>query len=152
MNQNGKYLAINAVIAALYVVLTTINPIGHGMIQIRVSEMLAIIPFINRKFIPGILIGVTVANFFSPLGYIDVLVGLSCAIVSYTISYFIKNLWINVVQYAIVCGLIVSLMLKYVLGIPYWPSVVAIFLSTLLVGLIGAVIFNTLKTRLKLID
>ena len=152
MNQNGKYLAINAVIAALYVVLTTINPIGHGMIQIRVSEMLAIIPFINRKFIPGILIGVTVANFFSPLGYIDVLVGLSCAIFSYTISYFVKNLWVNVVQYAVVCGLIVSLMLKYVLDIPYWPSVVAIFLSTLIVGLIGAVIFNTLKTRLKLID
>lgn len=152
MKFTSKDLAINACIAALYVVLTTINPIGHGMIQVRVSEMLAILPFINRKFIPGMIVGVTVANFFSPLGYIDVLVGVGCAVVSYTISYFIKNLWINVVQYAVVCGLIVSLMLKSVLGIPYWPSVIAIFVSTLIVGMIGAVIFNALKERLKLVD
>ncbi|QQD86145.1 QueT transporter family protein [Jeotgalicoccus sp. ATCC 8456] len=141
-------MAINAVLAAIYVALTVINPIGTGAIQLRVSEILCVIPFFNRKYIPGILLGLAIANAFSSLGLIDVAVGLVIGIIAYTISYFVKNVWLNAVQYSILSGLIVALALYLVLGIPYWFSVMTVGASTLIMTLIGTFIFKKFGDRI----
>lgn len=150
MKMSTRDLAINAILAALYVVFTTINPIGTGAIQLRVSEMLAMVPFFNRKYIPGLLIGVVIANAFSSLGPIDVVVGLSISVIAYTISYFVKNVWVNAVQYSLLCAIIVPLMLWQVLGIPYWPTFFAIFISNLIVTLIGTFLISKFGDRMML--
>lgn len=152
MKMTTRDLAANAILAALYVVFTTINPIGSGAIQLRVSEMLCVIPFFNRKYIPGLIIGMAIANMFSSLGPIDVLVGVSISAIAYTISYFIKNIWVNVFQYSLLCAIIVPLMLYKVLGIPYWPTFVAIFISTIIVTSIGAVLIQKFGNRLMLTE
>lgn len=139
---NVRDLALNAVLAALYVALTVINPIGTGAIQLRVSEILCVIPFFNRKYIPGILLGLAIANAFSSLGLIDVAVGLIIGIIAYSISYFVKNVWINAVQYSLLSGIFVGLALNYVLGIPFWFSLFTVGVSTLLMTLIGTFIFK----------
>lgn len=143
----NKLLIYNAVLAAIYVVLTVINPIGTMAIQIRVSEMLAVIPFFNRQYIPGMLLGLAIANFFSPLGLIDVATGVGIAVISYTISYFIKNVWINVIQYSVLCGIFVGLMLLIVLEVPFWFSFVTITISTLITTSIGAFVFSKIRHR-----
>lgn len=135
-------------LAAIYVVTTVINPIGTMAIQIRVSEMLAVIPFINRQYIPGLILGVAIANLFSPLGIIDVAVGVSIAVISYTISYFVKNIWVNVVQYSVLCGVIVGFMLWSVTGIPFWLNFATITISTLITTSIGAVLFGKILHRI----
>lgn len=135
-------------LAAIYVATTVINPIGTMSIQIRVSEMLAVIPFFNRQYIPGILMGVGIANLFSGLGFLDVLVGVGIAVISYTISYFVKNIWINIGQYSLLCGVFVGLMLWAVLGIPFWFSLVTITISTLITTSIGAYIFSKIGDRI----
>lgn len=145
---NVRDLAINAVLAAIYVALTVINPIGTGAIQLRVSEILCVIPFFNRKYIPGILLGLAIANAFSSLGLIDVAVGLVIGVIAYTISYFVKNVWLNAVQYSILSGLIVALALYLVLGIPYWFSVMTVGTSTLIMTLIGTFIFKKFGDRI----
>lgn len=145
---NVRDLAINAVLAAIYVALTVINPIGTGAIQLRVSEILCVIPFFNRKYIPGILLGLAIANAFSSLGLIDVAVGLVIGVIAYTISYFVKNVWLNAVQYSILSGLIVALALYLVLGIPYWFSVMTVGASTLIMTLIGTFIFKKFGDRI----
>ncbi|WP_026866730.1 MULTISPECIES: QueT transporter family protein [Jeotgalicoccus] len=145
---NVRDMAINAVLAAIYVALTVINPIGTGAIQLRVSEILCVIPFFNRKYIPGILLGLAIANAFSSLGLIDVAVGLVIGIIAYTISYFVKNVWLNAVQYSILSGLIVALALYLVLGIPYWFSVMTVGASTLIMTLIGTFIFKKFGDRI----
>ncbi|WP_411843031.1 QueT transporter family protein [Salinicoccus sp. HZC-1] len=138
----------NALLAALYVATTVINPIGTMAIQIRVSEMLAVIPFFNRQYIPGIILGVGIANLFSGLGFMDVLVGVGIAVISYTISYFVKNIWVNVGQYSILCGIFVGLMLWMVLGIPFWFSFITITISTLMTTSIGAFVFSKIGDRI----
>ena len=116
-------------------------------IQIRVSEMLAVIPFFNRKYIPGIILGVGIANLFSGLGVMDVVVGVGIAVISYTISYFIKNAWVNAAQYSLLCGVFVGLMLWLVAGIPFWFSFVTITISTLITTFIGTFIFARIGDR-----
>ncbi|HJE20163.1 MAG TPA: QueT transporter family protein [Aliicoccus persicus] len=145
---NSKYVVYNAVIAAIYVALTVINPIGTMAIQIRVSEMISVLPFFNRKFIPGVLIGVGIANMFSGLGILDVIVGVGIGAVAYTISYFVKNVWINVVIFSLLCGVFVGWMLLAVAELPFWISFFSITISTLITTSIGALIFKSIGKRI----
>lgn len=135
-------IASNAILSALYVVLTLVNPIGWGALQLRVSEMLMVIPFFNRKYIYGAIIGVIIANSFSPLGVIDVAVGTLCCIISYTLSKHINNKYINACIYSAVAGALVGLELKIVFRLPFIPSVISVFISTLIITFIGVFIFK----------
>lgn len=145
---NSKYIVYNAVIAAIYVALTVINPIGTMAIQIRVSEMISVLPFFNRKFIPGVLIGVGIANMFSGLGILDVVVGVGIGAVAYTISYFVKNVWVNISIFSILCGIFVGWMLLVVAGLPFWISFFSITASTLITTTVGAIIFRAMGKRI----
>lgn len=145
---NIRDMAINAVLAAIYVALTVINPIGTGAIQFRISEILCVIPFFNRKYIPGMVLGVGIANIFSSLGLIDVVVGVTISVIAYTLSYFIKNVWINALQYSVLAGLFVALALYLVLGLPYWFSAATVGLSTLITTFIGTFIFKKFGHRI----
>ena len=137
----------NAVLAAVYVATTVINPIGTMAIQLRISEMLAVIPFFNRQYIPGMILGLAIANMFSGLGLIDVVAGVGIAAIAYTISYFVKNIWLNVVQYSLLCGIFVGLMLWLVLGIPFWFNFISILISTLITTSLGAWLFTKIAHR-----
>ena len=61
MNANRKralFVAQGAVIAALYVVLTVVlAPISFGAMQVRLSEILAVLPMFTPAAVPGLFIG-----------------------------------------------------------------------------------------------
>lgn len=135
-------IAGNALLAALYVALTVVNPIGWGALQFRISDMLMVIPFFNRKYIYGATIGVIIANSFSPLGVIDVAVGALSCIIPYTISKHINNKYINACIFSAVVGVLVGLELKIVLRLPFIPSAISVFISTLIITFIGVFIFK----------
>ena len=145
---NIRDMAINGVLAAVYVALTVINPIGTGAIQFRISEMLCVIPFFNRKYITGMILGVGIANIFSSLGLIDVIVGVTISVIAYSLSYFIKNVWVNALQYSVLAGLFVGLALYLVLGLPYWFSAATVGLSTLITTFIGTFIFKKIGHKI----
>ena len=62
---NTKFLVSTALIAAIYVVMTlAIAPLSFGMIQIRISEVLMLMAFIDKKYAPGLVLGCFIANCF----------------------------------------------------------------------------------------
>ena len=66
---NTKSLIMNAGIAALYAVLTiALAPISYGPVQVRLSEAMTLLAFVNPKLLPGLVIGCFAANLTSPLG------------------------------------------------------------------------------------
>lgn len=142
-----KDISKNAAIAAIYFALTLINPLGWGMFQFRFSEIISVIPFYNRKYIPGVLAGVVIANCFSPLGLIDVVVGFLCGAICYIISKRIKNNYINSLIFSLLCGTLVGFELKQVLALPFLLSFVSIIISTMGTSLLG--IFIVEKTKFK---
>lgn len=84
-----KYLASAGIIAALYVALTLVSAIfgmSSGVIQIRISEMLCILPVYTTAAIPGVTIGCLVANLLTGgtiydiiFGTLATLIGVVCA-------------------------------------------------------------------------
>lgn len=74
-----RTLVINALVAAIYVVLSYfpgVFNLASGAIQFRLSEALNHLVAFNRKYLYGVVIGVVIYNaLFSPMGWLDVLFG-----------------------------------------------------------------------------
>ena len=87
-----KFLAQAAIIAALYAALTVlIMPASYGVMQLRISEALTILPAFTPAAIPGLFIGCIVANIVSPVGLIDVLIGSSATLIAAVCSYLLRD-------------------------------------------------------------
>ena len=84
--RNTKALCQTAVVAALYVALTTLNPLSWGVIQFRVANMLCALPFKDKRYAPAVLLGIAIANATSPFGPVDVLFGLLAEGTAYAVE------------------------------------------------------------------
>lgn len=144
-------LCFIAVMAALYVVLTVINPFGYGMIQLRVSAIMSIIPFWDKRFRAPCLLGVVAANLFSPMGMVDVVCGAAIWLIAYYIIDKIKTpRYFKCIAAAFLSGAIVGLELWAVAHAPLLLSFCSVTLSQLIVFTVGYPIIGKLQ-KLKVI-
>lgn len=75
---NVTHLTKAAAIAALYVVLTFVANIfglSNGVIQVRISEALTILPFFTPLAIPGLFVGCLVSNILTGCMPLDIIFG-----------------------------------------------------------------------------
>lgn len=73
-----KLIARGALVAALYIIFTSFPPfnsISYMGNQVRVSEALTVLPFIEPAAVPGLFIGCFLANLLGPLGPWDIFLG-----------------------------------------------------------------------------
>ncbi len=73
-----RKLALSAVVAAVYAVLTLfLAPISFSSVQFRISEVLCILPWFFPCTTQGLFIGCIVANLLNPMGFsaLDVVFG-----------------------------------------------------------------------------
>lgn len=93
MHKNSRpviYLIRVALIAAIYLATTLIFlPMSFGMVQIRISEALTVLPYRFKEAILGITIGCFIANLFSPFGPIDWVLGTFLTLLAAIITYFL---------------------------------------------------------------
>ena len=76
MGINTRKLVTAAIIGALYAVLTMVlAPISYGPIQMRVSEVLCILPYFLPYTAWGLFFGCAAANLISTAGILDVVFG-----------------------------------------------------------------------------
>ena len=144
---NTKFLVSTALIAAIYVVMTlAIAPLSFGMIQIRISEVLMLMAFIDKKYAPGLVLGCFIANCFSPFGMMDVVFGITKC----SKTLFGASLW------PVLCNAFIGIEL-YLFGSPLLLSMATVaFGEFLSVSVVGYVLFrqvlknSTLVERLKI--
>lgn len=90
-----NYLVKSAGVAALYAVLTLLLPVAsYGPIQFRFSEILVLLVFYNKRFIPGLVLGCAIANLFSPMMLFDVVFGTISSYIAFILMKKTKNLYI----------------------------------------------------------
>ncbi len=73
-----KGLTTSAIIAAMYVVLTYLSAmfgLSSGVIQLRISEALTILPVYTAAAVPGLFVGCIIANLLSGCVALDVVFG-----------------------------------------------------------------------------
>lgn len=149
-NSTVKLIVINGIIAALYAALTVaLAPISYMEIQFRLSEILVMLAFYNKKLIPGLVIGCVIANLFSPLGLMDVIFGSLATLLATILIYYSKNMIVAAFAGAIVNGIIIGIELNVAYQLPLLLTCLQVFVGELVVLLIAVAVFKAIeKTNL----
>ncbi len=118
--RNTKFLLHAAIISAIYATLTIfLMPFSYGVMQVRVSEALTILPYFTPAAIPGLFIGCLVSNLVGPYGIVDMILGSSATLIAAAMSYFLRRRPVLVpLPPVITNGVIIGGMLYYVYAVP----------------------------------
>ena len=166
MNKRGfntaRYLARGGIIAALYVVLTLITSLvglASGAVQIRISEMLCILPVFLPEAIPGLTLGCLIANLTSGgLAALDIIFGTLATLIGAIGAYLLRRLppkfiWVATLPNIIANTLILPPVIIYAYGSEesYLFITLSIFISQLIsAGLGGFALYPVINgTALK---
>ncbi|MEE3466815.1 MAG: QueT transporter family protein [Eubacterium sp.] len=87
-------ITLAAMIAALYVVLTFVSNafgLASGVIQVRISEALTILPFFTPAAIPGLAIGCLLSNWLTGCVLPDILFGTLATLIGALGSYALRK-------------------------------------------------------------
>ena len=124
-NRSTNILRITygAVIAAIYVVLTVIfAPISFGPMQVRIAEMLMILPMFTPAAVPGLFIGCIIANMLGGAIALDVIFGSLATLIGAWGGYLLRrNRWLVPIPPILSNALIVPFVLKYGYGFTEIP-------------------------------
>ncbi len=101
MKNSTLIYARAGIIACLYVILSLLTfPLASGAVQLRVSEVLTLLPLIYVEAIPALFIGCLLSNLITGCALLDVFLGslitLVCAFLTFIAGKFIKNKIIKV--------------------------------------------------------
>lgn len=134
-NSAVRSLTEGAVIAALYAAATlAFAPIAFGMLQLRVSEALTILPVMSAASIPGLTIGCAIANILgimmgaNEIGVLDVVLGSLATLLAAVCSRLLRKVTIKGIPFlsllmpVLFNGVIIGLELALVVGLPLWSS------------------------------
>ena len=114
-----RRLAQGALIAAIYVVLTFVfAPISFGAMQVRIAEILTILPLFTPAAIPGLFIGCLLANILGGAIIWDVIFGSIATLIGAALGYVLRfNRWLVPIPAVVSNSVIVPLVLRYGYGV-----------------------------------
>lgn len=148
-----KYVTQAALVAALYVVLTYVAlamGLSSGVIQIRFSEALTILPYFMPSAIPGLFVGCILANLLTGCALWDVVFGSIATLIGAVITYLLreKNKFLAPIAPILSNTLIVPFVLKHVYGmsggLPYF--FLTVFIGEVLsCGVLGMLLLCSLE-------
>lgn len=125
MQKKTKYLVQAAAVAALYALLTlAVQPLSSGLIQLRVSEALCVLPFFTAAAVPGLFVGCAVANLLVGAALPDVIFGslatLAAAQAARLITLGGASRYVVPLPAVVVNGVVVGVLLHevYEVGVP----------------------------------
>ena len=115
-----RFLCQAALIAAAYVVLTYLAHLfglDAGAIQVRLSEMLCVLPMFTPAAIPGLYLGCLLANLLTGAVWLDVLVGPVATLIGALGTYALRRYkWIAPLPPVLSNTILVPFVLAYGYG------------------------------------
>ena len=130
MKRTTIYLTRGAIIAALYVALTGVSALlglHNGVIQLRLSEILTILPVFFPEAILGVTLGCLISNLVTGCVVWDIIFGSLATLVGAVGSYLLRRLpknlmWLAPLPTVLANALIVPPVLIFAYGVPdaFW--------------------------------
>ena len=151
------FLAQGAIIAAMYVALTLIfAPISFGAVQVRIAEVLTILPMFTPAAIPGLFIGCLIANGIGGGILLDVIFGSIATLLGAVFGYLLRfNRWLVPIPAIVSNTIIVPFVLKYGYGIeiPIWLMMIYIAIGEIIgCYVLGEAFASVLMRRKDLVN
>ena len=139
-----------AVIAALYVVLTYVfSAFASGVIQVRVSEALTILPAFTPAAIPGLVIGCLLSNTLTGCVLLDIIFGSVATLIGALGSYALRrHTWLVPIPPIVYNMIIVPFVLRFAYGATdAFPFMIATVGAGEIIScyLLGMILYGALK-------
>ena len=139
-----------AVIAALYVVLTYVfSAFASGVIQVRVSEALTILPAFTPAAIPGLVIGCLLSNTLTGCVLLDIIFGSVATLIGALGSYALRrHTWLVPIPPIVSNMIIVPFVLRFAYGATdAFPFMIATVGAGEIIScyLLGVILYGALK-------
>ena len=110
-----RELAFNGVLAAVYAVVTIATAsFAYGPIQFRITEALCVLPFFAPVTSLGLFIGCLVANLFSTVSVLDIVIGSAATLIGCVWTSKLHNKWLVPLPTVLANGVMVGAMLAAV--------------------------------------
>lgn len=156
-NKKALFIVQGGIIAALYVVLTYVcNAFGlaNGVIQVRFSEALTILPFFTPAAIPGLFVGCLLSNILTGCAVLDIIFGSLATLIGALATWKLRNVskWLAPVPPIAANVIVVPLVLMYAYGIEdaWWYLVLTVGAGEVIsCGILGMILLLALKPRAK---
>ena len=147
-----RILTHGAIIATIYVILTYIvNAVGlaNGVVQIRLSEALCILPMFTFAAVPGLFVGCILSNILTGAILHDIVFGSIATLLGALGTYYLgKNKYIASIFPIASNTIIIPLVLKYAYGMEqsYAFMVLTVFIGELIsCGIFGVLLHDIVK-------
>lgn len=135
MNKRTNNLAQGALIAALYTVLTLISStmgLASGVIQVRLSEAMTIMPVFTPAAVPGLCVGCFISNIITGCAPMDVLCGTIATLIGAVLTERLASHKVLASLPPIIAN---TLIIPWVLALVYdFEGSIAYFTITVLAG------------------
>ncbi len=157
MNPRIRYLTTAAVIASLYVFLTGISALmglDKGVIQLRLSEMLTVLPCLTSAAIPGLFLGCFLSGLLFGALPPDLIFGSLATLVGAIGTYFLgrKIQWLAPLPPILANTAIIPFVLKLAYhldgAVPYFAVTVCLG-EIICCGVLGTMLLRHMPTRLR---
>ncbi len=121
------FLIRGGLIAALYAALTLVAaPISFGMIQLRISEALCVLPYYEKSAIPGLFVGCLIANIVGGNGVLDIVFGSLATLLAAYLTSKTKNKFLAPLSPVLVNAVVVGIVLYFAIGTPLFLGMLCV--------------------------
>ena len=153
MKRNVRFITQCAIIAAIYIILTFISSamgLASGVIQVRLSEVLTILPLFTPAAIPGLFIGCILSNVLTGCLLWDVIFGSVATLLGALGTYYLcKKYPLTGPIYPIIANsVIVPFVLQYVYNFEgsYFYFMLTVGIGEIIsCGALGILLYKVLK-------
>ena len=116
---SAHFIAVAAIIAALYVALTIIfAPISYGAIQVRISEAMIILAYYTPAAVPGLFVGCLLANYLGGAIIWDIIFGSLATLIGAWGGYKLRhNMYLVPIPNVVANTVIVPFVLRFGYGV-----------------------------------
>lgn len=133
VTSNARRLARGAILAGIYAALTVaLHPFSYGIMQVRVSEALTVLPFLMPDAVPALFVGVLIANLLGGLGLVDILLGSLATLIAALLTRRMPRAWLAPLPPVVINGLVVGTYLSFLMGFPLLASIAWVSLGQIL--------------------
>lgn len=145
-----------AIVASLYVAVTVVLAvISFGAVQLRLSEMFNYLALFHKRYLIAVTLGVVIANFLSPMWWVDVPVGGIATFIVLIISRMLTKNIKSLVLKLIVTGIIftasmftVATQLTIIFDMPFWPTYGMVAVGEAFSMLVGGITMYLLQKKI----
>ena len=150
MNKRLRFIITAATIAALYAVITVVfTPFSFGPVQLRISEILTVLPFFTPAAIPGLFVGCILGNIASPFGPVDIAIGSTATLLAACLSRIMPKKWLVPLPPVILNGVFVGTELHFLIGLPFLPTILYVALGEAIVCYFGGMMFMLALEKIR---